>query len=97
MVHKRSEAARIRQRLKTEQRLRAWRLLSTMNFHDRILDEVVHTINEESLLTVIYRFYGFVNPKVVDLVCWGVKRFERGTVRWDSRGRGTVQNPILRR
>lgn len=75
-----------------EQKLRARRLLSDMNFHDSELAEVVHTIEEQDIIKVIYKSYGFVDYGVVNLVCAGVKRFTRGMVRVDSRGRGSVQN-----
>ena len=74
-----------------EQRLRARRLLSDMNFHDTELAEIIHTVTEGEIISIIQKHYGFVDKHTVNLTCLILKRFERGEVRVDSLGRGSVQ------
>lgn len=91
MVHRRSEHAHQMRVIQEEQKLQAKRLLRDLNFHDDELSEIVHTVNEASIFQLLHKHYGFVSKRVVDLVCGSLKEKERGEVRVDTRGRGSMQ------
>lgn len=91
MVHQKSVKAQEKRQLKIQQRLQAKQLLSAMNFHDFELAEIVHTVTEADVISRIQVHYSFVTPRTVNLICSVLKRYERGEIRVDSLGRGSVQ------
>lgn len=83
MPHKRSVLGQ--QKRDVKQFIRA------LNFHDTEVAEIVFTVTQEALFTLLIRKYGFVHPKAADLFHQKIKPHVLGDVLVDKRGRGTLQ------